>query len=592
MLADRELEPRDDEGTAATELMARPEPITESKVESLTEAPWAFLEPTRLVFPNGATVIYNVTDITDGDVAFAGRSLGGSSILADEDVVDAMLAGEVVASSGIGELGQVELDRFLADSDVAVAGAISPYTEGFSGRAATPDLEVLFQLVHLYMTEPRVDPVAVDNVARTYGPLIEDPGSDPGLAGIVALYEERYGDEPRLQYLPSAEDFATLDAAGVERVWRDRFGDASDWVFAVLRRLRRGRARRSRPPVRRNLARDRSIRALGRRRVATAAGVVERTVEAGTGAQGALNVLYTVPVETIDPSDVAAAAVVTQLLSTRLTDDIREALGESYSPFATVAIYGDPDPVVETYVSVTGAPDRIGAIAQFVQDDVDALRADGPSQDEFDTAVEQVSRDIELFSDAQLIDEILEAEVNGVVDLQDFAEQDVALQELTIDDVRTFVAAYLPVDQFIEITVVPRRGGTRRHMETWPGSATRWAPHSTAAARTSRSSARPRSAWSCACSSDRGRDAHRAAGRRRLRLALLPAAGAARPAVRLSGPRRRTTRHPGQRANPNKLLLDPYAKATCGEIDWDPSLFSYTASAIPTRSTTTTPPRT
>ena len=32
----------------------------------------------------------------------------------------------------------------------------------------------------------------------------------------------------------------------------------------------------------------------------------------------------------------------------------------------------------------------------------------------------------------------------------------------------------------------------------------------------------------------------------------------------------------GQRANPNKLLLDPYAKATCGDIDWDQSLFGYT----------------
>ena len=455
-IADRELQPRDDEGTAATELMARPEPITEAEVEPLTEAPWAFLEPTRLVFPNGATVIYNVTDITDGDVAFAGRSLGGSSILADDDVVDAMLAGEVVASSGIGELGQVDLDHFLAGADVSVAGAISPYTEGFSGRAAAPDLEVLFQLVHLYMTEPRVEPIAVDNVARTYRPLIEDPGSDPGLAGLVALYEERYGDEPRLQYLPSAEDFSTLDAAGVERVWRDRFGDASDWVFAFSGDFDED--------VLVDLARRYvgTLPATGRSEhwvdveSPPPAGVVERTVEAGTGAQGALDVLYTVPVESIDPSDVAAAAVVTQLLSTLLTDDIREELGESYSPFATVAIYGDPDPVVETYVSVTGAPDRIGAIAQFVQDDVGRLRADGPSNDEFDTAIAQVSRDIDLFSDAQLIDEILEAEVNGVVDLQDFADQDVALQELTIDDVRTFVAAYLPVDQYIQISVLPR----------------------------------------------------------------------------------------------------------------------------------------
>ncbi|HET6563202.1 MAG TPA: glycogen debranching protein GlgX [Marmoricola sp.] len=32
----------------------------------------------------------------------------------------------------------------------------------------------------------------------------------------------------------------------------------------------------------------------------------------------------------------------------------------------------------------------------------------------------------------------------------------------------------------------------------------------------------------------------------------------------------------GLRCNPKKLLLDPYAKATYGDIDWDPSLFSYT----------------
>ncbi|WP_285728297.1 glycogen debranching protein GlgX [Psychromicrobium xiongbiense] len=31
----------------------------------------------------------------------------------------------------------------------------------------------------------------------------------------------------------------------------------------------------------------------------------------------------------------------------------------------------------------------------------------------------------------------------------------------------------------------------------------------------------------------------------------------------------------GQRCNPNKLLLDPYAKAVSGEIDWDNALFSY-----------------
>lgn len=31
----------------------------------------------------------------------------------------------------------------------------------------------------------------------------------------------------------------------------------------------------------------------------------------------------------------------------------------------------------------------------------------------------------------------------------------------------------------------------------------------------------------------------------------------------------------GQRCNPNKLLLDPYAKAVSGQIDWDPALYGY-----------------
>ena len=33
----------------------------------------------------------------------------------------------------------------------------------------------------------------------------------------------------------------------------------------------------------------------------------------------------------------------------------------------------------------------------------------------------------------------------------------------------------------------------------------------------------------------------------------------------------------GHRFNPNKLLLDPYAKQLVGELTWDPAVFGYTA---------------
>ena len=407
------------------------------------------------MFPNGATVIYNVTDITDGDVAFAGRSLGGSSIVADADVVDAMLAGEVVAASGVGDLGQVELDRFLADADVAVGGAIGPYTEGFVGsrrdarpRGAVPARAPLHDRSHESTGRARQRREHVPTARR---------GSRRAIPArrLVALYEERYGDEPRLQYLPSPEDFATLDAAGVERC-----GATGSAMPATG-------CSRSRATSTRTMLVD-----LARRYVGTLpatgraehwvdvespppAGIVERTVEAGTGAQGALNVLYTVPVESIDPLDVAAAAVVTQLLSTRLTDDIREALGESYSPFAAVAIDGDRSRSSRRTCRSRAHP-------------IGSVRSPGSSRTTSSVARRRTvagrvrhrgrrsQRDIELFSDAQLIDEILKAEVDGVVELEDFADQGCRPQQLTIDDVRTFVADDLPADHYIEITVVPR----------------------------------------------------------------------------------------------------------------------------------------
>ncbi|MGH3491608.1 MAG: glycogen debranching protein GlgX [Sciscionella sp.] len=48
----------------------------------------------------------------------------------------------------------------------------------------------------------------------------------------------------------------------------------------------------------------------------------------------------------------------------------------------------------------------------------------------------------------------------------------------------------------------------------------------------------------------------------------------------------------GQRCNPDKLLLDPYAKAVSGDLDWDSSLFGYDFERPETRNDTDSAPHT
>ena len=136
----------------------------------------------------------------------------------------------MIADSGVATYDAVVLDAFLSDKSVEFDLSIDPFTEGFSGYSSTDDIETLFQLIHLTMTAPRVDPLAVDRYLDDQLPYASDPSIDPGYAEFTALLDARY-DDPRY-LLPTVDSLAAVEADDIERVVRDRFGDASDWNFA------------------------------------------------------------------------------------------------------------------------------------------------------------------------------------------------------------------------------------------------------------------------------------------------------------------------------------------------------------------------
>ena len=186
-----------------------------------------------LTFENGARVVLNPTSIVDNDIYLSATSPGGLSLVDDADVPDALNAVGVVTSSGIGELDAVELDTALSGVAIELYPSIGQTSEDFVGISTTDDLEVLLQLVNLYMSAPRFDEVALESTIRSLQSYVDDPNSDPDLAEYIAYSEARFGSEPRFRVIPTAEELATLDLEAIERVWRDRFTNAGDWVFVL-----------------------------------------------------------------------------------------------------------------------------------------------------------------------------------------------------------------------------------------------------------------------------------------------------------------------------------------------------------------------
>lgn len=455
-LPDRDLEPRAGGHELPDELMKPPAPVDPVSHDHLIPDGDQYFDPVEIVFPNGARVIATANDIVEGQVAFRAASPGGSSLVADEDVVDALFAADVVTSGGVGEFNQSDLEQILADRDVGVTASITPYTDGFAGGAATSDLETLFQLVNLYMTQPRFDPVALSQVQRNYGPVVEDPSSDPSTAGVDMLLDTRYSNEPRYTILPTPEQFATLDLAGVERVWRDRFGDAGDWVFAFAGDFDIDDVVDFASSYIGTLPGDGTVEQWVDVEDPPPAGVVRNEVLAGTGDTSSLQLLFTSPVASVDGALRANTDVVTEVLTTRLTSVIREQLGESYSPYAFAFINSDPDPLVQTYMQITGSPKRIESVADLVVAELDDLAANGPTDSEFTGAFAQVRETYQYVDNNSFLEELINDAIFPDRDLQDYFDEYSALDDVTKDTVRRFIAEHVATDHFIQVAVLPR----------------------------------------------------------------------------------------------------------------------------------------
>ncbi len=361
---DRDIEPREDAAPIDDALMVAPDPVEESSAGFLAEeADAGYIAPVLLEFDNGVNVSLNVTPIAEGEVAFEGRSPGGLEALEEVDVPAADASSAVLAGSGVATYDPVSLEAFLSDKDVQFSTGIDQFTEGMSGYTSSDDLEILFQLIHLQMTAPRVDELALDRYLDDELPYAEDPSIDPAYAEYVTLLDARY-DDPRY-LLPTVDSLSTVTVEDIERVVDDRFGDASDWNFAFSGDIDIDEVT--------DLARRYLGTLPGSGRIETPtfvepplpAGIVDVPTEGGTGSQANVSFLFTAPAS-IERIDDVAGLVAQEIITARLTDVIREALGESYSPSSMVQVAGGPTPNAEVYVSTSTGVELVAAVREAI----------------------------------------------------------------------------------------------------------------------------------------------------------------------------------------------------------------------------------
>jgi len=442
------IEPRESDDDAASVLMDRPSPAEiVSRSDDIFDVVW-------LEFANGAMVGLMETTIAENTVVFGASSPGGFSVFDAADATEAFAIADIVGLSGVGAFDRTALEQLLTGEVVSLVPYMTPVEEGMTGQVATEDLETLLQLVYLYMTAPRADGSAVEGYLSQVRPFFSAPLEVPGLAASVTLANLRYGVGNIWHGIPTVEELDAFDVDVALDTYRDRFGDASDFVFVLAGDFNPAAIE---PLVASYLGTlpgsDREDGYVDRQPDPPPGAIVE-TIAVGTDPQGSITMLLTGGLDAT-PEDRIHSRLLELIVSARLRDRLREALSATYSPQISIDTYDAPDELIETFIEVSGDPERLGEISAETLGVLRDLAVNGPSAADLVAAQEQLRSEYELVSNEFWVDTLVFYGLHPDESLTDVAGRISVVRETTAEDIRRLAAIAWPEGEYLEVRQVP-----------------------------------------------------------------------------------------------------------------------------------------
>jgi zinc protease len=360
--------------------------VAESLISAVSVKEW------RL--SNGARVFVKPTDFKADEILFGAYSRGGTFLASDQDFMSASFASQIVRLSGLGKFNSVDLKKKLAGKAASISPIIDETTAGLNGSASPRDLETLLQLVYLDFTAPRLDTASFGAFRNNVVAYLANRGSSPFEVFKDTIQVTMAQHDFRARPLTSA----TFGEVGPEKAlsfFRERFDDAAEFTFVFVGNVDTTMLK---PLVERYLASLPS----GRRSagIETAdhsppKGVVEKVIRKGVEPKANTLILFTGPC-VYSPEHRFAIRALTEALSLRLVETLREKLGGTYSPSVQGACNRAPRQEYTIQVQFGSSPDNAEMLSRTVFALIDTLKTNGPSSADVEKVRAQIIRSREL----------------------------------------------------------------------------------------------------------------------------------------------------------------------------------------------------
>ena len=184
----------------------------------------------ELELSNGAKVILKKTDFKDNEIRMYAVSKGGSSLYGQKDWANTELFDMAIMQSGLGNFSNQELEKALAGKQASASLSLGTYTESLSGQSTIKDLETMFQLAYLRMTDIRKDEKAYANIMNLLETALKNKGLQPEAAFADSVNVTLNNHTWR--YRPfEAECLKDVNYDRIMQIAKERTANAADFTF-------------------------------------------------------------------------------------------------------------------------------------------------------------------------------------------------------------------------------------------------------------------------------------------------------------------------------------------------------------------------
>ncbi len=186
----------------------------------------------QVSFGNGLRMMYRKTDFEKDQITFEMFANGGNSALDSLSFLSANYATSVLQESGLSDLNPTDIKRILSGKKVGVTPYLANSYHGLYGGCSPDDMEYMFQLMRLYISEPRFDQTAFENVRDREITYLQNVFNNPDVFLNANINMKLYDNNYRTTLFTPKQLYA-MDLREMQKAYTERFSTINQFTLVI-----------------------------------------------------------------------------------------------------------------------------------------------------------------------------------------------------------------------------------------------------------------------------------------------------------------------------------------------------------------------